>query len=122
VAEKAIGGGGVKANDQKTYRACQEPKTEAECAAAWQAFADDVYAARVKHKIPDVLVVAKLLVVYSDGEEGVGYTRLICGSQLEAEPMASWALGTAAAERRELITKLAADAVKQGTPQQKELF
>jgi hypothetical protein len=59
---------------------------------------------------------------YDDGEEGVGYTRLICGSQLEAEPMASWALGTAAAERRELITKLAADAVKQGSPQQKELF
>ena len=112
----------MKANDQKTWRACQEPKTEAECEAAWKAFAEDVYAARAKHKIPDVLVVAKLLVVYDDGEEGVGYSRLICGSQLEAEPMASWALGNAAAERRALITKLAAQAAKQGGPQQKELF
>jgi hypothetical protein len=112
----------MKSSDPQIYRLCQEPKSEEQCDADWKAFADAVYEARVKHRIPDVLVVAKLLVAYPDGQEGVGYTRMICGSQLEAEPMASWALGNAAAERCELITKLAADARKQGGRQQKDLF
>ena len=112
----------VNAIDPKTYRACQEPKNESQCNADWAAFAEAVYNARVQFKIPNVLVIAKLNVLYEDGEDGTCHARLMCGSAHEAEALAAWGYGYEEAERRKLIAKLAAQGGGRSKDEQKELF
>lgn len=112
----------MEAIDPKTYRACQEPKSEAQCDADWAAFAEVVYAARVKFRIPNVLVIAKLNVVLDDGEEGIYHARLLCGSSLEAEALAAWGYGYEQAERQKLISKIAAQGGGRSKGERKELF
>ena len=112
----------MDAIDKKTYRACQEPKTEAQCDTDWAAFAEVVYKARVQFKIPDVLVIGKLNVGYEDGQEGTCYARLLCGSSLEAEALAAWGFGYESSLRKELIAQVAKNGGRPAKSGQKELF
>ena len=88
-------------NDPENYRKLLEPFATPEAAnIALIAFYDEVRAARNKHRIPDVLVVASMNVAYDSGE-GRAISRKYDGDISREESMAAYAYGAAGAERRE---------------------
>lgn len=96
-------------NNPETYRAMSEPfLTPEEANAALQAFIEDVRAARLKHHIADVTLVAQSNLLYADGNEARALSHVHIGAVQESEGMLARALGEAQAERREAINKLLA--------------
>ncbi len=78
---------------------------------ASKAFYDEVSAARVKHRMPDVLVVVSFNVNYDDGV-GAALNCFSFGDSRNTESLAAFALGQQQADRREHINKLVANVGK----------
>lgn len=109
----------MKANDPSTWLACQEPKTPQQAEADWAAFCEEVYAARVRHKIPAVYLVGRLHTV--DGESvAVNHGRLMCGDDLLALTLAALAFGYESSAHKAMIQQLAGGTAKPA--RQRELF
>lgn len=90
------------------YRELSKPHKSPDAAnEALQAFFADVQAARKRHGLPDVLIVAACNVQYPE-REGRACTWLHCGDARVAEPMAAFALGQAARDRRAWVNALSA--------------
>lgn len=102
-----------------TYRELNKPFPSAEAAdAAIEAFWGEFYELRVKHKLPDVLVVIRANVVCEDGEESDAIVSMHAGSTLHKESMAAWAFGRAQLERQQAIGKMLTKSVKHGVDRQ----
>lgn len=93
-----------------TYRECSVPKPPEQAQADWDAFCNAVYELRVKYRIPDVYLLARVLVQYEEGREGVAHTRAHFGDELNAEQMTAWAFGYEQAQRQERIARVALEA------------
>lgn len=95
-------------NDPELYRQLSAPfDTAEEANTALVAFYADVRAARIKHRMPDALVIVAVNVRYQDDATQVGRAISHChnGNQSEAEGLAAYAYGQLAAEHREEINK-----------------
>jgi hypothetical protein len=80
-------------NDPSLYRRMSEPHESLEAAnAAWLAFYADVRAAREKHRIPDVLIVAELPFI-DNGEESRAPVCSTIGNARIAVELAAFAYG-----------------------------
>lgn len=78
------------------YRALNVPRPAAELTAALNAFVEDVWAARVKHGIPDVLIVMRATREDPDGgmeQEMITLSHI--GHELNMGAMANYAAGVA---------------------------
>jgi len=96
-------------NDPENYRKMCEPFASAnEANAALEAFFADVRAARKKHRIANVLMVAELRVNYPETGEGSAMVHGFNGDVLMAVPLAAFAYGKTQEEQRQLINNLAA--------------
>ena len=82
-----------------------EPVSIGEAETRLKLFFDELYDLRNKHKIADVYVVARLNVTSSDGE-GPITTCMHCGSDLEREGMAAFALGFERSQRADRIINI----------------
>lgn len=102
----------MKSINPATYRECCIPKAPEQAQADWEAFCQAVYELRVKHRIPDVYLLARVLVQYEEGGEGVAHTRAHFGDELNAEQMTAWAFGYEQAQRQERIASVAMEAAK----------
>lgn len=102
--------------DLFTYHKMCEPFASAEEANnAIDGFWDEVYALRVKHKIPDVHVVLYATYLTEDGEVSECAVDFHAGDVTKSEMMLAWAFGRAQADREEKIGKfLAAGTVQRG--------
>jgi NH3-dependent NAD+ synthetase len=97
------------ANNLERYAKLMQPLARGKASANIDAFFDAVGALREKYHMLECLVVVKLNVEYSDKQIGEAVTSAHFGSQLEAEPLAAYALGNARARVREHINKLVAN-------------
>ena len=86
-------------------------KSQEEAAKAIEGFHDEVAELRVKHKLPDVYVVAELN-WEDDGIESVSMSTFGFGEQARHEAMLAYALGTVQAERQQRIAQLIGQAIK----------
>jgi hypothetical protein len=101
-----------KASDGKKQKGFLAPATyldlskgfasSEEAEAALNAFWDDLYEIRVKHRIPDVHATCRIVV---DGQ-GDLMTTMHAGSEMLAEAMTAWAFGRAQGDRQERISSL----------------
>jgi hypothetical protein len=90
--------------DPANYRAMQEPHENADAAvAAYEAFFDEVMAARKKHRIVDVHVISKVRALRDDGAEGEMLLAGHIGNSAESEAMCAFAYGQEKARREEYI-------------------
>lgn len=110
----------MEAYDPKTLEKCSVYRPVAEVETDWQAFAEDVYAARVKHRIPDVVICARLAVQYEDGGDGEFCAKFSCGDESHQEMLAAYLFGAVGAERQERIARIVADATKQSIRRRKD--
>jgi len=76
--------------------------------AAMDAFAADVRALRVKHRLADVYVVMMVPHRGDAGREGQVISRFSMGDTLKSEAMVAWALGREQAAHREFVERLLA--------------
>lgn len=96
-----------KVHDPKMYRECSEPfESTTEGEAAIDAFFEDLYALRAKHKIANVLCVLQDSFVTEDGDEAPFYVKQMCGDSTRAEGMAAWVFGHEQAERKRAVADL----------------
>lgn len=104
----------MKENDHTNYRKLSEPFPNGTAANdAINAFFEELYELRNKHKIRDVYVVVGGCVLYpaegNDPEiEADFITAFHAGEELKREPMVTWAVGYEAAASRERINKIRA--------------
>ena len=99
-------------SDPALYREMSVPHESAESAnAAVQAFAEDVAAARKKHRIRDVLVVAQLGVMCGETEKDAA-TSFSFGDQGRIVEMAAYAYGAETEAHTERLSRLACGATK----------
>ncbi len=81
-------------NDPATYREMSIPHEDTEVASkAFADFGDDVYAARLKHRIRDVVVIVQMAAMTADKQEGTVIIEQTFGAQHEALPMLAMAFG-----------------------------
>jgi hypothetical protein len=99
-------------NDPKVYREMCLPKTVEQANADWTAFAGELYELRVKHRIADVYVIARMPIQYDDGDEAPQNVSAHFGDVLNREPMTAWAVGFESANRQAMIREVIADAAK----------
>jgi hypothetical protein len=98
--------------DPDNYARCSAPfETAEEANAALDAFWDEFYELRNKHRIADVLVTFRLQVRQKDGGAAEMFGSLMAGNQMYAEPLAAWSLGKASADRQEMIGRFVAQSV-----------
>lgn len=84
------------------YRDLDKPfESPASANVAVQAFWDDVYALREKHRIPDILMVMRVPL-----DEGDSFVMMTAGNQLYAESMAAFGFGQATADRQQMISRV----------------
>ncbi len=94
-------------NSRQRYRTLSEPHASREAAnEALAKFYEAVDALRDAYKIPDVVVVAGISVVYPDGNEGQPFSAAQFGDIDRSEILTAYALGRFQAERREQVNKL----------------
>ena len=106
----------MEAQNPANYRECSAPKPPEQAQADWEAFCQAVYDLRVKHRIPDLYLLARFVLQYQEGE-GQAMTRAHFGDELQAEPMIAWAFGYEQAQRQQRIAELArgsGDAMRHG--------
>lgn len=77
------------------YRALNVPRPPAELTAALDAFVEDVWNARLKHGIPDVLIIMKATRQDPDGDESDIITMSHCGNPANMGAMANFVAGVA---------------------------
>lgn len=95
--------------DQENYYQLSKPfDSPAEAEAAVEAFWQELYALRNKHKLPDVYVILAIPIRYEDGDVGNVMARLHAGDELRAESMVAWAFGREGAMRQERTAKIEA--------------
>lgn len=93
-------------NDHETLRKVSVPFASCEEAeAAWKAFFEEVYAARVKHKITDVLLVGSFNAMM-DGEEGGLFAMSSMGSVERTASLSAWAFAQCQKTHEERLAKL----------------
>jgi hypothetical protein len=101
----------MEAQNPACYRECSAPKPPEQAQQDWEAFCQAVYDLRVKHRIPDLYLVARMVLQYEEGE-GQALTRAHFGDELQAEQMVAWALGYEQCQRQERIASVILDAGK----------
>ena len=79
-------------NDPCNYRNLCEPISRNDANARLQAFCEELYELRNKHKIKDVYAVLQVNVVNGE-DKGTITSCMHCGSELERENMAAFAYG-----------------------------
>lgn len=104
----------MKRNDQKTLFDCSLPRPAADVYADWEAFCEAVYALRVQHRIPDLVVAARLNLSLEDREgvdedNGMYFARFGAGDSLHHETLAAWLFGQLQAERQSLMASALSD-------------
>lgn len=100
-------------SDPGNYRKLCEPfASMADVNTALEAFWEEFYELRNKHRFADVLVVLRIPVM-ADGSEGVVHTKLYAGDEGYAENMSAFALGATSVERQEATARLMKKAIKQ---------
>jgi hypothetical protein len=97
------------------YRALSAPfASTKEAGEAIDAFWSDVKAARIKHRIPDVLVALAVNGLNEDGKEGrMMVSCAMGGGPYEEEVLAAFALGRAQLQRQEETSRLLSKSLKQ---------
>lgn len=99
----------MKKHDAANYLKLSEPFESADKAeSAWAAFAEEVWAAREKHGIPDCAIVTAMNVRYEDGYVGMSMSYAHLGDTAKTIMLLAWAVGQEQAARREMIAKLLA--------------
>lgn len=101
----------MESHNPDIYRECCAPKPPEQAQADWEAFCQEVYGLRVKHRIPDLYLLARMVLQYEEGE-GQAVTRAHFGDELQAEQMAAWGLGYEQSQRQERIASMILDAGK----------
>lgn len=97
----------MKKNDPITLLALMKPFPNADSAnTALNAFYEELYELRKKHRIMNCVCVVEVMSTYGDGEVGNAMSHLVMGEQSRAPMLAAYALGTLEAERREITNKL----------------
>jgi hypothetical protein len=92
--------------DPKRYRELSQPfATRAEALNALEAFVEAVKAARIQHKIPDIVVSFTFSYVTDDGEELESGVALNMGDGMKAESIAAFAHGKMAEQRRDSVAR-----------------
>ena len=98
------------------YRKLCEPFPSAEAAEdALNAFWEELYELRNKHRIPDLTVVARANFASDDDDEASVMVDVHCGDRLQKEPMLAWAFGRAQADRQAEIGRLMNGSIKAWT-------
>lgn len=104
---------GVDTADPKLYRQLNVPfDTDNLANDALTGFYEDVMAARIKHKIADVVVISQVSIAIDD-DESVAISAWSCGDVLKREAMCAWAYAKYSHEREQMILR----AGKQGKNQ-----
>ena len=101
----------MESQNPEIYRKCCTTKPPEQAQTDWEAFCQEVYELRVKHQIPDLCLVARMVLQYPEGE-GQAMTIAHFGDELQAEPMTAWAFGHEQSQRQERIASLVLDASK----------
>ena len=101
----------MESQNPEIYRECCTPKPPEQAQTDWDAFCQAVYELRVKHRIPDIDLLARMVIQYEEGE-GQAMTHAHFGDELQAEPMIAWAFGYEQSQRQERITSLLQNASK----------
>ena len=103
----------MEINNPAMYRELSRPfETIEDANEALTAFEKDLYELRVKHRIPDLLFVMRVSVLYEDGEEGAPVAVGMFGDENQMESLAGVAYGRANAERQERIAKVVKQAMR----------
>lgn len=93
--------------DADNYHKLNQPFESADDAnAALEAFWEEFYALRNKYKIPDVLVVFRLMCRTKDGDVAELFGSLNAGSEMYAESLAAWGYGRESAQRQERMARI----------------
>lgn len=88
--------------DAGMYHKLSEPFESTElCQSALDAFFDELYELRVKHKLADVSVIVQT----SIRDSGTVMWSAHCGSDQEKETMAAWHFGQMQADRQDRVRK-----------------
>jgi hypothetical protein len=94
--------------DPEKYRRLSAPRSADETNKALEAFFEEMGTVREKHGIPNVVLVASVMVQYADGNVGEAVTMSSYGDSLKIVPLLAYGLGQARAEDREMVAKLIA--------------
>lgn len=78
---------------------------------AINAFTEELYALRAKHRIRDLLIIVNATVAYDSEDEGEVSCILHFGDELKSENMAAYGLGFLQSQRQERTAKTLASAV-----------
>lgn len=100
-------------NNPERYSEMCAPRQRDEADAALVAFFQDVTAARLKHRIADVHVVARVVMHEGDGEVS-GFASAHIGAEQEAEGMCGWAFARAAETRRDFVDHMKSQGARAG--------
>lgn len=101
-------------NDPANYRKLAEPFPDSESAnGAINAFWEELYELRNKHRLANLHVTISVNVAYPEGEVPVMVT-LHMGDALQALPMAAWAFGHEKASHEDVITAALAQSLRAG--------
>jgi hypothetical protein len=93
--------------DNDNYLRCSTPfETPEEASAALEAFWNEFYELRNKHRVSDVLLTFRIQVRHNENGVHEHMGSLFAGSEMFTEALAAWALGKAQAERQERIAGL----------------
>lgn len=93
--------------DSANYRKLSEPMaTSQEADAALEAFWEELYELRNKHRITDVSIVFRVNYLADDGQEASVTSTAHYGDVNNHEAMMAFGLGQAAAERQERVGKM----------------
>lgn len=79
---------------------------------ALNAFFEELYTLREKHRIANVHAIASIAILDADGNEGDSVARYHIGDPLRAEGMTAYAYGAEQSERESLIIHLIAQGKK----------
>lgn len=91
----------------KRYRELSEPYPSEEVANQMlEGFFEAVSEARIKFKVPDLLMVAMVTALNSDGKEQLSMSQSSFGDWQKAEGMAAYAYGRTQVEREEFVKQM----------------
>ncbi len=94
--------------DEENYRNLCVPFENIDAAnKALNAFNEELYELRNKHRIKDVQITTEVFCIDSEGDEGAAQSTFHYGSRMQALPMAAFAFGQEKIRLAELIAKLA---------------
>jgi hypothetical protein len=91
--------------NQAHWRAMQEPHESVAAAnTALQAFYEELGALRSKHRLADVLVIARVTCITQDGDERDARTPMFYGDELHAESLAAYGYGHYVSQRQQMMS------------------